>query len=268
MCIARLAFAFLQYTIRFQADPTPFPFERLPPELRLQVYREVLRGTAARGVTWEGGTFSTGAELILVSCNRKKDFSFRIGTEEKGESKQIDVSLLVANRLVNREALPILYQSRTFEFATNLKAVIPFLSSLPAEARHHLRGISMELHAHGEPDYCCGGENRCYGKGSDNKGAWGKACVYIGQSVKVKELTVTVNVKIPAEFKSLKWVKALVNIKGLKRLTLQANQHHGFLGEALHTRANNKHGWVSSTGDCNSKHLVPLFDYLLEEMLE
>lgn len=231
------------------------------------MYREVLRGTAAHGITWQGDTIPTGAELILVSCNRKKDFSFRFGIGEKGESKGIDVSLLVTNRLVNREALPILYQSRTFDFATNVKVVIPFLSSLPAEARHHLRGISMELHAEGEPDYCCGGENRCYGKGSDNKGAWGKACVYIGQSVKVKELTVTVNVKIPAEFKSIKWVKALVNIKGLKHLTLQADQHHGFASDT-HTRACYKHGSLSSTDDCNSKHLVPLFDYLLEEMLE
>ena len=232
------------------------------------MYREALRGAAAHAVTWQEDTVSTGAELILVSCNRKKDFSFRFGLGEKGESKEIDVSLLVSNRLVNREALPILYQSRTFEFATNVKVVIPFLSSLPAEARPHLRGISMELHAKGEADYCCGGENKCYGKGSDNRGAWGKACMYIGQSVKVKELTVTVNVKIPAEFKSLKWVKALVNIKGLKHLTLQADQHHGFVSDTLHTRANYKHGWVSSTTDCNSKYLVPLFDYLLEEMLE
>ena len=262
----------MQSTLRFQADPTPFPFERLPPELRLQVYREVLRGTAAHGVTWRGKTITTGAELITVSCNRKKNFLFRFGFDEKGESKEIDVSLLVANKSVNREALPILYQLRTFDFATNVKVVMPFMSSLSAEARHHLRGISIELHTKNEPDYCCGGKNHGYGKGLDNQGAWVKACTYIGQSVKVKELTVTANVKIPADFKSLKWVKALVNIKSLKRLTLQVDQHYGNHGATadapMHPRASYKHGSVSSTNDCNSKHLVPLFDYLLEEMLD
>ena len=236
------------------------------------MYREVLRGTVAHGVTWLGETITTGAELITVSYNRKKNFVFRFGMNEKGESKDIDVSLLVASKSVNREALPILYQSRTFDFTTNVKLVMPFLSSLSAEARHYLRGISMELHTKNEPDYCCGGENICYGKGSDNQGAWVKACTYIGQSVKVKELTVTVNVKIPADFKSLKWVEALVNIKSLKRLTLQVNQHYGSYrapaDTLMHPRASYKHGSVSSTNNCNSDHLVPLFDYLLEEMLE
>ena len=260
----------MQSTLRFQADPSPFSFELLPPELRLQVYREVLRGTAAHGVTWKGATVATGAELITVSCNRKNDFLFRFGINDKGESKDIDVSLLIANKSVNREALPILYQSRTFDFTTNVWVVMPFLSSLSAEARHHLKGISMELHTKREPDYCCGGYNKCYGKGLDNQRAWNKACVYIGQSVKVKELTVTVNVKIPAEFKSLSWVKALVNIKSLKHLTLQADQHYGnyAASDTLHPKASYKHGLVSATNACNSKHLVPLFDYLLEEMLE
>ena len=236
------------------------------------VYREVLSGTTAHGVTWDGETITTGAELITVNCNRMKNFVFRFGINEKGESKDINVSLLLASKLVNREALPILYQSRTFDFTTNVKLVMPFLSSLSAEARHHLRGIAMELHIKNQPDYCCGGENIPYGKGLDNQGAWVKACSYIGQSVKVKELTVTVNVKIPAEFKSLKWVKALVNIKGLKRLTLYVNQHDGSYrapaDTIMHPRASYKHGSVSSTNSCNSDHLVPLFDYLVEEMLE
>ena len=236
------------------------------------MYREVLRGTAAHGVTWEGETITTGAELITVNCNRKKNFVFRFGINEKGESKDIDVSLVIASKLVNTEALPILYQSRTFDFATNVRLVMPFLSSLSAEARHHLRGIAMELHTKNEPDYCCGGENISYGKGLDNQGAWVKACSYIGQSVKVKELTVTVNVKIPAEFKSLKWVEALVNIKSLKRLTLQVNQHYGRYGAPadtlMHPRASYKHSSMSSTNSCNSEHLVPFFDYLLGQMLE
>lgn len=236
------------------------------------MYREVLRGTAAHGVTSRGNAVTTGAELITVNYDRNKNFVFRFGIKERGESKDIDVSLLVANKLVNTEALPILYQSRTFDFATNVKIVMPFLSSLSAEARHHLRGIAMEFHAKNEPDYCCGGVNHCYGKGLSNHGAWVKACSYIGQNMKVKELTVTVNVKIPADFKSLKWVEALVNIKSLKRLTLQVNQHYDSFRKpgdtVMHPRASSKHGLVSSTDSSNSQDLVPFFDYLLEEMLE
>ena len=236
------------------------------------MYREVLRGTTAHGVIQQGTKTYAGGELITVSCNRKNNFVYRFGINEKGESKDIDVSLLIASKLVNSEALPILYQSRTFDFATNVKLVMPFLSSISAEARHHLRGIAMELHAKNEPDYCCGGLNNCFGKGLDNQGAWVKACTYIGQSVNVKELTVTVNVKIPAEFKSLKWVKALVSIRSLKCLTLQAGQHydnwHYTADRTMYPRASYKHGSVSSTNSCNSQHLVPFFDYLLEEMVE
>ena len=260
MCVARLALAFLQSTLRFQADPTPFPFERLPAELRLLVYREALRGPVRRGFAY--------GEKIVVSCNKQNNnhFAFRLGDQQKGESKDINVGLLATNKLVTSEAIPVLYQMHTFEFTTYVGGVVPFLSSLPEGARQNLRGISMELHDKRETDYCCGGLNNSWGRGADNKAAWGRACKYIAENVNMKELSFTINVKVHEDFKSLQWVKGLIKIKNLKRLTLQANQHHP-KGQLL-TQASYKEGPLLATKHCFSKHLVPLFEYLREEMLE
>ena len=204
----------------------------------------------------------------MVSCNKQNNnhFSFRLGDQQKGESKDINVGLLATNKLVNNEATRVLYQLHTFEFTTYVGGVVPFLRSLPEEARQNLRGISMELHDKRESDYCCGGLNNSWGTGGDNKAAWGRACKYIAENVKMKELSLTINVKAHEEFKTLQWVKALIKIKNLKSLTLQANQHSP-KGQLL-TLASFKEGPLLATRSCSNKHLVPLFDYLREEMLE
>ncbi len=132
-CVARLALALLQSALRFQTDPTPFPFERLPPELRLQVYHEALSGAAHDGVVC--------TKTIMITCNRNYDFRFRFGNQGKGASKEINVSLLATNKFVNNEAIPVLFQSRTFDFMTNVKGVVPFLSSLSHEGRQICIGL-------------------------------------------------------------------------------------------------------------------------------
>lgn len=260
--VGRLAFAFLQSNLRFQADPTPFPFERLPPELRLQVYREALRGAA------RGGT--TCADTIVV-CRSRNGLRFQYDGQSRGDSKDIDVSLLAVSSHLNNETVPILYQLRTFEFETNVGKIVPFLSSLSEAGRKNLRGISMELHSKQEPLYCCGSAGgHCFqdrGKGPDNKAAWGKACTYIATNLKLKELSVAINVKVPAEFSSLKWVKDLVKIKGLKHLTLKADQHAFYLRD-VPVRACYDEGLVSAADHCYSEHLVPLFEFLCVNMLE
>lgn len=89
----------------------------------------------------------------------------------------------------------------------------------------------------------------------------------IHENVNVKKLTITINVKITADFKSLKWVKDLVKIKMLKSLTLQAEQHDLNSSSAM-ILASYKEGSLLATVDCFSKHLVPFFEYLRHEMLE
>ena len=126
----------------------------------------------------------------------------------------------------------------------------------------------MELHDKRETDYCCGGLHKSWVMGGDNKAAWGRACKYIAENVNMKELSLTINVKVHEDFKSLQWVKGLIKIKNLKRLTLQANQHYPN-GQLL-TQASYKEGSLLATKHwcCFSKHLVQLFEYLREEMLK
>ena len=247
----------MQSTLRFKADPSPFPFERLPPELRLQVYREALRGPIRNGVAC--------GERILVFYNRNNNFQYRFARQQKGDSKDINVSLLATNKLVNHEAVAVLYQMHTFDFATNVRSIVPFMRNLSDETRQNLRGIWMELHNNREPDHCCGGIAGSWGRGSDNQAAWSKACLFMAENVKMEELNLTINVKISAEFKSLQWVQTLVKIKGLQRLTLQAKQHRD---DEVPIKASYQEGSLAASRPCFSEHLVQLFEYLREEMLE
>ena len=222
------------------------------------MYHEVLSGPVRDGVAV--------GQKIVVFCNKNNNFLFRFEGQQKGEAKEIYASLLATNRLVYNEAVPILYRLHTFDFMTNVGSIKPFLSSLPEEARQNLHGIAMELHVKLEPDYCCGRSNNYRGKSSGNQAAWGRACVYVAENVNVKKLSLTINVKVHAAFKSLKWVKALVKIKSLKHLTLQVDQHYP--NSPLLTKASYKDGLLLTTEHCFSEHLVPLFEYLREEMLE
>lgn len=141
--------SFLQSTLRFQADPSPFPFEQLPPELRLQVYREALRGSARNEVVCGG--------KMEVFRNRDGNFQYRFDGQQKGDSKEINISLLTTNRLVRHETIHVLYQLHTFDFTKHVGGIVPFLRSLPEEARQNLRGIAMELRDKRQLDHCCGG---------------------------------------------------------------------------------------------------------------
>ena len=87
----------------------------------------------------------------------------------------------------------------------------------------------------------------------------------MAENVKMEELNLTINVKISAGFKSLQWVQALVKIKGLQRLTLEARQHHD---DEVSVKASYWEGSLTASRHCFSEHLVQLFEYLREEMLE
>ena len=89
--------------------------------------------------------------------------------------------------------------------------------------------------------------------------------MFMAEKVKMEELNLTINVKISAHFKSLQWVQALVRIKGLQRLTLQAKQHRD---DEAPIKASYGEGWLAASRPCFSEHLVQLFEYLREEMLE
>ena len=261
-----MAAALLQSTLRFQADPTPFPFERLPPEIRLQVYHEALTGNVldGRGNVLDG---LARAEHVKIALRRPNKLYFIFPKLDKGESNEIDVGFLTANRLMNNEATAVLYRLRIFDFGTDLRNICKFLSGLSDKARQNVRGIRMELHDKYEVDHCCGPlSNNAWGKGPDNQAAWNHACTYIAQNTKVTRLYITVDVKVPTDFKALVWVRGLVQIKNLKALSLEATQH--LSSGRLVPRASYKNSQVSAADPCFSQHLVSLFEYLCEEMLE
>ena len=193
---------------------------------------------------------------IIVTRNRRKNFQFQFEDQSNKDSREVNISLLAANRLIYNEALPVLYQQHTFDFTTNLGNVVPFLESLSEEARQCLYGIAMELHDKREK------------RGRDNQAAWYKSCHYIASNVNVSSLSLmlTINVKVPADFRSLKWVTALARIRGLRGFTLIADQHYSW--DSVIPRASSKESSVSATDHCFSEHLVPLFNYLCKQMLE
>lgn len=260
MCIARLAVAIHQSIRRFQADPTPFPFERLPPELRLQVYRESLIGASHEGI-------NASAQFVTVTPARERNGSnFKYESLYRSTLNEVNVDLLVASRLLNNEAIPILYQLRTFNFKTDVGSAVRFLRSVPEQGRRNLHGIAMEYHDKQQQDYCCFPQKTFGGKGPGNKAAWSKACAYIAGNVNVKALSLTINVKVPADFKTLKWVQDVVKIKKLKSLVLKISQHER--SGPCTVRTSCKGGTLLATDPCFSEHLVPLFEYLREKMLE
>lgn len=183
------------------------------------VYHEALRGVER-------------AEVITVTPTRKKNdqSQFRFwgnwkGFNWKGVSKEINVGLLTADRLLNNEATTVLYGLRIFDFRTNVGGVERFLRNLSEQARLSLGGIAIELHDKAEPDHCCGrGVDRSWGKGPGNQSAWTKACAYIAESMSLKHL---------------------VKIKKLRHLSLQVEQHYN--SGPLVVRASYKEGSLSAS---------------------
>ena len=56
-----------------------------------------------------------------------------------------------------------------------------------------------------EPDHCCSGlDNSCgWPRDQITRQAWEKACSYIAENVNIKELSITINVKVPMDVKPL-----------------------------------------------------------------
>ena len=261
MCVARLAATIHQSMRRFQADPTPFPFERLPPELRLQVYRESLIGASNDSTNASAQCFT-----VTPARGRINSSNFRYESLHRSTSNEINVELLTASRMLNNEAIPVLYQLRTFNFKTDVGSAVRFLRSIPEQGRQNLHGIAMEYHDKQEQDHCCFSRKWFGRKGPGNKAAWSKACAYIADNVNVRALFFTINVKVPADFKTLKWVQDVVKIKKLKSLVMKVSQHER--SGPCTVRASCNGAMLMATDPCFSEHLVPLYDYLREEMLE
>ena len=106
---------------RVQADSHPFELIKFIVELREQVYRELLTGGTGGG--WLRDKVSLG--------------------------RMSQPALLGTNRRIYDEALPLTYQSHTFDFGIDVHNIAPFFNRTSYAARQNAHRIHMELLRYG-----------------------------------------------------------------------------------------------------------------------
>ena len=183
------------------------------------------------------------------------------------------------SRSIYSETVPILYRSRTFDFGIDIFGIIPFLRNMTPLARNNVQSIHMEFYSVGsdevvKPSY------QNHWNVRDNVQDWNEACAYISDHLKLKELSINVHIKAvkatdpPANVPQLHWVKDLVSIRDLKKLTYHVSLHDNGL-QSVRRRRLPPGGFVPGPDDVvdgDLKGAKPglgkLFRYLREEMLE
>ncbi|KAL8687936.1 MAG: hypothetical protein Q9218_006024 [Villophora microphyllina] len=219
----------------------PFPFLKLPSEIRNMIYRFTLAQGAAVG--------SCGHSAGLVSITNmdpsrykkeKKRKRIRARTSYKAmldvhcccacpghwntetttyrlaSCQKLPASgLLMVNKQITAEAVPIFYGENHFVF-NDMTAVVPFLRDRSVIARQHIRDVhlSFDLYYHD-------------GHHSDRQAVWIRAFRYITWhlnltvlSVEVIDLTFRWWAPLKLVGRKKKWLRVLTGITNLKRLGL------------------------------------------------
>ncbi|KAI9789204.1 MAG: hypothetical protein M1833_002452 [Piccolia ochrophora] len=231
---ARRALTLLDATRRLQLNG-PFPLLRLPLELRRQVYQQALAGTER-----------TICVTSLSSSNLMVDYH-RFIKEGRPENRpwwgdrvhphwrnpqsmfhadgakgmRIDVTLLRVNRQIFDEAEPVLYQCHDFDFCSHIFAAIPFLQSLTERARQNIAGARIVLLRGPSPSKEVFEKlfTRELANANDNDCDWSELCTYIQEHLRLRELQFTVAGSLNRDFQDEFWVKDLVRIRGLQKLS-------------------------------------------------
>lgn len=143
----------------------------------------------------------------------------------------IHPSILSVNRQLHAEAAHTLYSFYTFDFATDVESVVPFLQDLTPIARSSIKHISIIKRA------------LLYTKDFD-RGKWASACTFIAKNTRLVKLDLGIEGGKPvlhreaqdtftaAEFalivkrEDMKWTKSLSAIKGLEVLNVKAYLEH------------------------------------------
>lgn len=169
----------------------------LPPEIRNQIYRELLIG--------EGRT-------IVVSADKAPSMWSQSCKTEGVSAFGLDITpaLLRLNKRICAEAPPVLYQLHTFDFGVDVFNIKPFFSQISPTARQNVHGIHMELLRHGtDPPLRIVPGRRAI---SDTGDAWSDACKYIASDLRVKEISFNINFAIHRDFQRFRWVDGLAEI--------------------------------------------------------
>lgn len=192
-------------------------------------------------------------------CLQTPDMSFLDIHETPTMAVQdINTPLLRANRQIHKEAEPILYKSRSFDFYIFLREGLNFLQKLSSRARAHITSVSMELrfllYQRDDPDW---------DPSNNFVEQWGKLCRYISQNLHVSEVSFDVLVRgVPRDFKNEQWVKDFVQIQGLSRLSQRA----GFMDAHRWRMCKDGEGEVEPNNILHMR-LQALLAYLNSEML-
>lgn len=123
-------------------------------------------------------------------------------------------TILRVNRQVFHEAEPVLYQSHDFDFSFHTNLGLNFLQRISERGRLSIRYINMEFAF--LPEYA---GNSTLDISPDVE-EWGTACAYIADNLSLQEFSLDCFFgSVPADFRNAEWVKDLVRIRGLKKLS-------------------------------------------------
>ena len=235
---------------RLQRDSRPFPLLRLPRELRQQIYIEALTGTSHKIVVksfdnqaYKDDFGNSGLETFYgnrASPHWENPVS-RFETATRSiYGKDITTGLLRVSKSIYSEAVPILYQSHTFDFGVDVFGIVPFLRKMTPLAQANVSSIHME--------HCTLGTDQKFTcplapleepwHVRENTQDWPGACRYIADNLQFKELSINVNTEGLKSITSpcdpsfnpsnLDWVRDLVQIRGLHKISYHVSRHgHG-----------------------------------------
>lgn len=184
----------------FNIDPVPFPFMRLPAELRDLVYRYVLE-------------FSTSDAPLIVGKNgmlaMSREPESHYGAFSFPPARHL-LALLSVSKQVNSEALPVFYFYNHFRFimGSNLRLLAQFLRCIGHIRREHLGHISISYTL----------------DSTQNTGAM-TAFQLLAQCKRLRtfELTVDVEPGIESETIKIPGLESMGRLRGLKQVVLEAN---------------------------------------------
>ena len=131
--------------------------------------------------------------------------------------KDIATGLLLVSKSIYAEAIPILYNSRYFDFGVDVFGIIPFLKKMTPRARENVHNIHMEIYA--LPAHVL--KKPVFQHHQDVRGNakdWTVACAYIADNLQLKKLSINGSAEVheviqsPVDLSSLQWVKDLMRI--------------------------------------------------------
>ncbi|KAI9880589.1 MAG: hypothetical protein M1830_001940 [Pleopsidium flavum] len=212
-----------RYAHRLNRAALPFPFERLPPELRNEIYSYLL---------------STPCESIHISADNQLTFS---GGECRTVVRDgLHLQILYLNKAIHAEATSFFYGSKAFVFRImeshrSVLKVKDFFSRLADLARGAVRILYIDI-----------------AREHIESIGWEALCVYLAEKMSLRQLNLVVeecrspcNGECPSDLSclDLPWAKALSHIKGLDRFTLHTvrcgwEQNCGFGDDGVFNEGN------------------------------